>query len=1170
MRVVPRANEAVNEVWLSDRDRFSYEGLYADDRLLRPRVRDEDGTWRETGWETALDAAAGQLRAALGAAGPEAIGALASPAATTEEHYLLQALVRGLGGANLDHRLRQSDFRDEDEAATWPWLGMALADLERVDAALLVGSNVRKEQPLAGLRLRKAALAGAAVFALNSIDHPFHFDLAGRIVVSPERLADELAGIARALGALGVAEDSPAAGRDRMRARIEAELAGIGRGFGARAGGGAEPAAIPQEIARRLATAARPAILLGSGAGAHPEAARLRALARTLARLWHWRRGRETDGFDPAEEGARLGYLSDGPNAAGAALAGVLPHRGPGGAPAPARGLDAAAMLRAKLPAYVLLGTEPELDSADSGAALAALDAARSVIALTGYVSPAMERYASVLLPIGVFTETPGTFYNAEGRRQRYAAATSPPGEARPAWRVLRVLANRLGVDGFDHETIDDVRAEADACIGEVSPPDLFAGPGIDRITGPGSEPEAGARLGSSGGSGADVAPDRASAARAEADGASHGARKKAARAPDEADGASDEGAPRLWRVGEVPLYAVDPLVRRAPALQQTADVPPPAVRINPALARALGPCTGKHGHRPPERRLPHPRGGGGPRRAGRMRAPARGRTPLGGPRPRVGADRDRAGRPVMPELITGAVAWMPHGLQVTILTLVKILAIMIPLVLSVAYFTLAERKVIGYIQVRIGPNRVGPRGLFQPFADVIKLLLKEVIVPAGANRGLFLMAPVLALVTALSAWAVVPFDQHLVLADVNAGLLYILAMTSLGVYGVIIAGWASNSKYSLLGAMRSAAQIVAYEIAMGFALVGVLVAAGSLNLREIVLAQAGSVLHWFWLPLWPLFLVYWISGVAETNRAPFDVAEGESEIVAGFHVEYSGMSFALFFLAEYANMILIAVLAAVMFLGGWLSPFEGVLDLDALAVRFPAAAALLGPGFHWFVFKTALFCFVFLWMRATFPRYRYDQIMRLGWKIFIPVTLVWIVVVGLGVGCRGPALVRLRGARHARARQASAYVLPRRAARRASPHRAVPVRQEVHRAVPGGEDAAVAALPGAARASPLPQRRGAVHRLQALRGGVPGPRDHHRVRAARGRDAAHHPLRHRPHQVHLLRLLRGVLSGGLDRREYHGEERGDLLMTKEKLLAIGDRHEEQIARDRAAEAAYR
>ncbi len=349
-------------------------------------------------------------------------------------------------------------------------------------------------------------------------------------------------------------------------------------------------------------------------------------------------------------------------------------------------------------------------------------------------------------------------------------------------------------------------------------------------------------------------------------------------------------------------------------------------------------------------------------------------------------------------ESIARWLAWMPEGLQTTVLIVLQVFAILIPLVLAVAYFTLAERKVIGFIQVRIGPNRVGPRGLLQPFADVLKLLTKEVIVPHGANRGLFLMAPVLALVTALSAWAVVPFDNHLVLADVNAGLLYVLAMTSLGVYGVIIAGWASNSKYSLLGAMRSAAQIVAYEIAMGFALVGVLVAAGSLNLREIVLAQEGSVLHWFWLPLWPLFLVYWISGVAETNRAPFDVAEGESEIVAGFHVEYSGMAFALFFLAEYANMILIAVLAAVMFLGGWLSPLEGIVDFGRVAAWSPAAAALLGPGLHWFVFKTALFCFVFLWMRATFPRYRYDQVMRLGWKVFIPVTLVWIVLVGLAV----------------------------------------------------------------------------------------------------------------------------------------------------------------------------
>ncbi len=321
-----------------------------------------------------------------------------------------------------------------------------------------------------------------------------------------------------------------------------------------------------------------------------------------------------------------------------------------------------------------------------------------------------------------------------------------------------------------------------------------------------------------------------------------------------------------------------------------------------------------------------------------------------------------------------------------------KIACILVPLILTVAYFTFAERKIIGYIQIRMGPNRVGPRGWLQPIADTFKLLLKEVIVPAGASKFLFLAAPVLSLTTAFAAWAVIPFTDTLVLADINAGLLYILAMTSLGVYGVIIAGWASNSKYALLGAMRSAAQIVAYEIAMGFALVVVLMAAGSLNLREIVHAQQGSVVHWFWLPLLPMFVVYVIAGVAETNRAPFDVAEGESEIVAGFHVEYSGMGFALFFLAEYANMILISALAAVMFLGGWLSPAEGILP-----DRF-TESGFFGPGLHWFIAKTMLFMFLYLWLRATFPRYRYDQIMRLGWKVFIPLTIAWIVVIGIAI----------------------------------------------------------------------------------------------------------------------------------------------------------------------------
>lgn len=338
--------------------------------------------------------------------------------------------------------------------------------------------------------------------------------------------------------------------------------------------------------------------------------------------------------------------------------------------------------------------------------------------------------------------------------------------------------------------------------------------------------------------------------------------------------------------------------------------------------------------------------------------------------------------------MIESQLTWLPDPAVTTTIIVLKILAIVLPLMGVVAYLTLAERKVIGFMQVRIGPNRVGPRGLLQPIADSLKLMFKEVVIPSGANRFLFLAAPILALAPALAAWAVIPFGAEMVLADINAGLLYILALTSLGVYGIIIAGWASNSKYAFLGAMRSAAQIVSYEIPMGFALVGVLVAAGSLNLGEIVEAQRGdfSVLNWFWVPLLPLFFIYFISGVAETNRAPFDVSEGESEIVAGFHVEYAGMAFALFFLAEYANMILISGLAAVLFLGGWLSPIPGVPD-----------------SILWFFAKTSIFLFLFLWFRATFPRYRYDQIMRLGWKIFLPITMVWIVVVAAMVVWRVP-----------------------------------------------------------------------------------------------------------------------------------------------------------------------
>jgi NADH-quinone oxidoreductase subunit H len=320
--------------------------------------------------------------------------------------------------------------------------------------------------------------------------------------------------------------------------------------------------------------------------------------------------------------------------------------------------------------------------------------------------------------------------------------------------------------------------------------------------------------------------------------------------------------------------------------------------------------------------------------------------------------------------------------------TLAKIVAIALPLILAVAYLTLAERKVIGYMQVRIGPNRVGYKGLLQPFADVLKMLFKELIVPSGADKRLFILAPILSLAPAFVAWAVVPFGPQLVLANVDASLLFIMAITSMAVYGVIVAGWASNSKYAFIGSMRSAAQIVSYEIAMGFALVCVIMVSSSLNLVEIVNSQGkgifgGSVLSWNWLPLLPMFLVYFISGVAETNRAPFDVAEGESEIVAGFHVEYSSIAFGLFFLAEYANMILVAALAALMFLGGWLPPV-------------PVAPFTWIPGWVWLFAKIGLLLFCFIWFRATFPRYRYDQIMRLGWKVFIPLTIVWLVVIGI------------------------------------------------------------------------------------------------------------------------------------------------------------------------------
>jgi NADH-quinone oxidoreductase subunit H len=326
----------------------------------------------------------------------------------------------------------------------------------------------------------------------------------------------------------------------------------------------------------------------------------------------------------------------------------------------------------------------------------------------------------------------------------------------------------------------------------------------------------------------------------------------------------------------------------------------------------------------------------------------------------------------------------MEQFLQI-IWIIIKIIFILIPLMIAIAYYTYAERKVLGYMQNRIGPNRVGPWGLFQPVADGMKLLFKELIIPTPSNKFLYLMAPAISFAPALAAWAVIPFSPNIVLADINLGVLYILAMSSVGVYGIMVAGWASNSKYSFLGAMRSAAQLISYELAMSFALVGVLIIAGSTNLSNIINKQAGGIWHWYWLPLLPLFIIHWVSAVAETNRTPFDLAEGESEIVAGYQVEYSGISFALFFLAEYANMILMSILAAILYWGGWLSPFQGL----GVVERWFAFV----PGIVWLLLKTGCFMFIYLWFRATFPRYRYDQLMRLGWKIFIPISIFWVLL---------------------------------------------------------------------------------------------------------------------------------------------------------------------------------
>jgi NADH-quinone oxidoreductase subunit H len=337
----------------------------------------------------------------------------------------------------------------------------------------------------------------------------------------------------------------------------------------------------------------------------------------------------------------------------------------------------------------------------------------------------------------------------------------------------------------------------------------------------------------------------------------------------------------------------------------------------------------------------------------------------------------------------------MLYDLATLIWVVIKIVAVLIPVLIIVAFYTLAERKIIGYMQLRIGPNRVGLRGILQPFADILKLIQKEVIVPHQSNPYLFALAPLFSFIPAVVSWAVVPFNEGLVLANINAGVLFLFTMSSLGVYGVLISGWASNSKYAMLGALRSAAQTISYEIAMGFALVGVLLAAGSMNVTDIVLSQKGGILHWWFIPLFPLFMVFWISGLAETNRAPFDLAEGESELVAGFHVEYSSVGFAIFFMAEYANMVLISAMTVLFFLGGWLSPFEGSPFFENIF--------FIVPNVIWFFIKIIFFMFMFVWVRATLPRYRYDQLMRLGWKVLIPVTIVWLAVTATMVMLKAP-----------------------------------------------------------------------------------------------------------------------------------------------------------------------
>jgi NADH-quinone oxidoreductase subunit G len=490
MRVVPRENDAVNETWISDRDRFSYEGIYSDDRLSRPRV---DGA--ETDWETALEAAAKGLQAVITQQGPEAVGFLLGPTATVEELYLAQKLARGLGVANIDHRLRQADFSDQDAAPVFPWLGQALEDLEKVGAALLIGSNVRMEQPLAGLRLRKAALAGGRVMFVNPRDFEFRFPVAAKVIADPAGMVTALAGVAQAVAEL-------------QGETLPAGLTGLIAG---------SPSDAERAMAKTLIDHTPATVLLGNLAVSHPTFAQLRALAGFVARC----------------SGARLGYLPEAANSAGGWLVGALPHRLPGGRAAPTLGLNARAMLESPRKAYVLLGVEPELDCWDGAVAHAALHGAEFVVSLSPYASAGdSPNHSRIVLPVATFAETAGTYVNAEGRWQSFQGASPPFGEARPAWKVLRVLGNLCGVAGFEYVSAEDVLAEVWGDCESVQPDNFSNG---DLPNWHAFQPEG------------------------------------------------------LLRVADVPIYATDPLVRRARSLQQSPLMRPAEVRLHPEVAQALG-----------------------------------------------------------------------------------------------------------------------------------------------------------------------------------------------------------------------------------------------------------------------------------------------------------------------------------------------------------------------------------------------------------------------------------------------------------------------------------------------------------------------------------------------------------------------------------------------------